>query len=175
MRRVHLPGTLPAHCRQCRAVSAGKLPGPPEELEGGDERARERDEGRGGGPAPRPDPTPLAPLPSDRAGNPIAVRTPGKGERARLVGLANRNAAEAHRMRKEKEADYERLSERLGSLCRLPKPPVRIEGFDISNIGGAEPSGSMVTFVAGKGVKKWYRKFAVRGTAGQDDFAVMGG
>ena len=120
-----------------------------------------------------PDPEPVATLLSERAGNPIAVRTPGKGERARLVGLANRNAAEAHRMRKEKEADYERLSERLASLCRLPKPPVRIEGFDISNIGGAEPSGSMVTFVGGKGVKKWYRKFAVRGTAGQDDFAMM--
>jgi len=120
-----------------------------------------------------PDPKPVATLLSERAGNPIAVRTPGKGERARLVGLANRNAAEAHRMRKEKEADYERLSERLASLCRLPKPPVRIEGFDISNIGGAEPSGSMVTFVGGKGVKKWYRKFAVRGTAGQDDFAMM--
>src|SRR3972149_210675 len=98
-----------------------------------------------------PDPKPVATLLSERAGNPIAVRTPGKGERARLVGLANRNAAEAHRMRKEKEADYERLSERLASLCRLPKPPVRIEGFDISNIGGAEPSGSMVTFVAGRG------------------------
>jgi excinuclease ABC subunit C len=120
-----------------------------------------------------PDPKPVATLLSERAGNPIAVRTPGKGERARLVGLANRNAAEAHRMRKEKEADYERLSDRLASLCRLPKPPVRIEGFDISNIGGAEPSGSMVTFVGGKGVKKWYRKFAVRGTAGQDDFAMM--
>ena len=120
-----------------------------------------------------PDPKPVATLLSERAGNPIAVRTPGKGERARLVGLANRNAAEAHRMRKEKEADYQRLSERLASLCRLPKPPVRIEGFDISNIGGAEPSGSMVTFVGGKGVKKWYRKFAVRGTAGQDDFAMM--
>src|SRR4030067_365749 len=66
------------------------------------------------------------------------------------------------------------IPDRLASLCRLPKPPVRIEGFDISNIGGAEPSGSMVTFVGGKGVKKWYRKFAVRGTAGQGDFAMMG-
>src|SRR4030067_1060617 len=76
-------------------------------------------------------------------------------------------------MRKEKEADYERLSERLSALCRLPKPPVRIEGFDISNIGEAHPSGSMVAFVGGKGVKKWYRKFAVRGVAGPDDFAMM--
>ena len=103
----------------------------------------------------------------------MVVRTPAKGERARLVTLANRNAAEAHRMRKEKEADYERLSARLASLCRLPASPMRIEGFDISNIAGSEPAGSMVTFVGGKAVKKWYRKFAVRGPAGQDDFAMM--
>jgi excinuclease ABC subunit C len=121
-----------------------------------------------------PDPMPVASLLSDRAGNPVAIRTPGKGERARLVELANRNAAEANRMRKEKEADYERLSARLASLCRLPHPPVRIEGFDISTIGGGDPVGSMVTFVGGKAVKKWYRKFAVRGITGQDDFAMMG-
>jgi excinuclease ABC subunit C len=120
-----------------------------------------------------PDPKAVASLLSERAGRPVVVRVPGKGERARLVELAERNAEEATRMRKEKEADYERLSARLASLCRLPGPPVRIEGFDISNIGGAEPTGSMVTFVGGKAVKKWYRKFAVRGIAGQDDFAMM--
>ncbi len=117
---------------------------------------------------------PAASLLSERASAPVSVRTPVKGERARLVELANRNAAEAHRMRKEKEADYERLSARLASLCRLPRPPVRIEGFDISNIAGSEPTGSMVTFVGGKAAKKWYRKFAIRGSAGQDDFAMMG-
>ncbi len=120
------------------------------------------------------DSKPVASLLSERAAGTVAIRTPVKGERARLVELANRNAAEANRMRKEKEADYEALSARLASLCRLPRPPVRIEGFDISNISGAEPAGSMVTFVGGKAVKKWYRKFAVRGTAGQDDFAMMG-
>ena len=120
-----------------------------------------------------PDPKTVASLLSERAGRPVFVRVPGKGERARLVELANRNAEEADRMRKEKEADYERLSARLASLCRLPGPPVRIEGFDISNIGGAEPTGSMVTFVGGKAVKKWYRRFAVRGITGQDDFAMM--
>jgi excinuclease ABC subunit C len=121
-----------------------------------------------------PDSKPVASLLSERSAGTVVIRTPVKGERARLVELANRNAAEANRMRKEKEADYERVSARLASLCRLPRPPVRIEGFDISNIAGAEPAGSMVTFVGGKAVKKWYRKFAVRGTAGQDDFAMMG-
>ncbi len=121
-----------------------------------------------------PDSKLAASLLSERAAATIAIRAPVKGERARLVELANRNAAEAYRMREEKEADYERLSARLASLCRLPRPPVRIEGYDISNIAGAEPSGSMVTFIGGKAVKKWYRKFAMRGAAGQDDFAMIG-
>ncbi len=120
-----------------------------------------------------PDMSPVASLLSERAGNRIALRAPGRGERARLVELARRNAEESHRMRKEKEAGYERLSGRLASLCRLPGPPVRIEGFDISNIAGTEPAGSMVAFVGGRAAKQWYRKFAVRGTAGRDDFAMM--
>lgn len=115
-----------------------------------------------------------ASLLSERAEATVAIRAPVRGERARLVELANRNATEADRMRREKEADYERLSARLASLCRLPRPPVRIEGFDISNIAGAEPAGSMVTFIGGKAAKKWYRKFAMRGPAGRDDFAMMG-
>ena len=120
-----------------------------------------------------PDRGPLASLLSDRAGNGVRIKVPVAGGRVRLVALAGTNAEEAHRMRKEKEAAYERLSARLASLCRLPKPPLRIEGFDISNLSGTEPVGSMVAFVGGKAVKKWYRKFTVRGVEGQDDFAMM--
>ena len=116
---------------------------------------------------------PLASLLSDRAGSRVRIKVPAAGGRVRLVALADTNAAEAHRMRKEKEAAYERLSARLASLCHLPKPPLRIEGFDISNLSGTEPVGSMVAFVGGRAVKKWYRKFTVRGVEGQDDFAMM--
>lgn len=119
------------------------------------------------------DTAPLASLLSDRAGMPVRIKFPRAGERARLAALAGRNALESHRMRKEKEAAYEEVSSRLASLCRLPKPPMRIEGFDISNLSGTESVGSMVTFVGGKPAKKWYRKFAVRGIEGQDDFAMM--
>jgi excinuclease ABC subunit C len=116
---------------------------------------------------------PLASLLSDRAGNGVRIKVPVAGGRVRLVALAGTNAAEAHRMRKEKEAAYERLSAHLAFLCHLSKPPLRIEGFDISNLSGMEPVGSMVAFVGGKAVKKWYRKFTVRGVEGQDDFAMM--
>jgi excinuclease ABC subunit C len=117
--------------------------------------------------------TPLASLLSDRAGFRVRIAVPAKGERARLVDLAGKNAAESHRMEREREASYERLAARLASLCGLASPPVRIEGFDISTIAGSEPVGSMATFVEGKPAKRWYRKFMVRGIPGQDDFAMM--
>jgi excinuclease ABC subunit C len=120
-----------------------------------------------------PDHGPLESLLSDRAGRPVRIKVPRSGERFRLVALANTNAAEADRMRREKEAAYEGVSSRLASLCHLPASPVRIEGFDISNLSGTEPVGSMVTFIGGKAAKKWYRKFAMRGVEGQDDFAMM--
>lgn len=117
--------------------------------------------------------TPLASLLSDRAGFPVRITVPAKGERVRLVDLAGTNAMEAHRMEREREASYERVAARLASLCGLAAGPVRIEGFDISTISGSEPVGSMVTFVGGKPAKRWYRKFKVRGIQGQDDFAMM--
>jgi excinuclease ABC subunit C len=76
-------------------------------------------------------------------------------------------------MHREREEMYGRLSERMSALFSLPRPPVRIEGFDISSISGEEPAGSMVVFLEGRPAKKWYRKFSVRGVPGQDDFAMM--
>jgi excinuclease ABC subunit C len=124
-------------------------------------------------PFPLPDRPALAAALGERAGRKVILRAPEKGERARLAELAARNAQEAARMRREREEAYGRLSERMAELFSLPGPPERIEGFDISNISGGEPSGSMVVFLEGKPAKKWYRKFSVRGVAGPDDFAMM--
>jgi excinuclease ABC subunit C len=110
---------------------------------------------------------------TDRSGRAVSVRVPQKGERLRLIELASRNASEAHRMRREKAASYERVSTGLAQLCGLARPPIRIEGFDISNLAGTGAVGSMVTFVEGRPVKKHYRKFAIRGIEGQNDFAMM--
>jgi excinuclease ABC subunit C len=124
-------------------------------------------------PFPIRDRAPIASVLSDRAGRTVVLRVPEKGERAHLVSLARRNAEEAARMRREKEAAYAGVSERMAALFRLPSPPARIEGFDISNTSGDEPVGSMVAFLFGKPAKRWYRKFSVRGESGRDDFAMM--
>src|SRR5512139_1067372 len=124
-------------------------------------------------PFPLADRAALAAALAERAGRGLILRTPVKGERARLAELTGKNASAAALMRREREESYARLSERMAALFPLPRPPVRIEGFDISSISGEEPAGSMVAFLEGRPAKKWYRKFSVRGVPGQDDFAMM--
>ena len=72
-----------------------------------------------------------------------------------------------------------RRERRLGALTALEKalglegPPMRIEGFDISNLGAENIVASMVVFEGGVAKKSDYRKFAIASTDGQDDVGAM--
>lgn len=61
----------------------------------------------------------------------------------------------------------------LQKALELPRPPVRIEAFDISHVQGAETVASLVVFEKGKPAKNHYRKFKIRTVQGVDDFASM--
>jgi excinuclease ABC subunit C len=63
--------------------------------------------------------------------------------------------------------------EELREALNLESLPLRIECYDISNIQGQQIVGSMVVFQDALPKKAHYRKFAVRGLEGQDDFAAM--
>ena len=114
---------------------------------------------------------------SELRGSHVEVRAPERGEKRRLQELAQQNAslalesatfvAETKRLRR-----VEALEE-LREVLNLESLPIRIECFDISNIQGQEIVGSMVVFEDGIAKKAHYRKFAVRGQGGQDDFAAM--
>ena len=69
----------------------------------------------------------------------------------------------------EPARDLAELAEALG----LPAPPVRIEGFDISNISGTFAVASMVRFKNGRPDRANYRRFKIKTVVGQDDFASM--
>jgi excinuclease ABC subunit C len=105
-------------------------------------------------------------------GRKVRIVEPRRGTRARLVELADKNAAASAVTRRgagrEAETLLAKVQERLG-LHRLPR---RIECFDIAHLQGSETVASMVTFVDGEPAKALYRKFKVR-TVGNDDFASM--
>jgi len=61
----------------------------------------------------------------------------------------------------------------LASVLDLPRPPLRIEGFDISNISGTFAVASLVSFKNGRPDRANYRRFKIKTVEGQDDFASM--
>ncbi|MBA3348247.1 MAG: excinuclease ABC subunit UvrC [Actinobacteria bacterium] len=123
------------------------------------------------------DVTALAEWLSERRGARVEVRAPARGEKKRLAQLAAQNAtlaleseaAQGEQKRLRRVAALEELREALN----LESLPLRIECYDISNIQGQEIVGSMVVFQDAMPKKAHYRKFAVRGLDGQDDFAAM--
>ena len=61
----------------------------------------------------------------------------------------------------------------LAKILGLPAPPLRIEGFDVSNISGTFAVASLVSFKNGRPDRANYRRFKIKTVEGQDDFASM--
>lgn len=61
----------------------------------------------------------------------------------------------------------------LATVLGLPAPPLRIEGFDISNISGTFAVASLVSFKNGRPDRANYRRFKIKTVEGQDDFACV--
>ncbi|HUC06627.1 MAG TPA: excinuclease ABC subunit UvrC, partial [Solirubrobacterales bacterium] len=120
---------------------------------------------------------------SERRGSAVEVRVAERGDKRRLRELAERNAKLAlDQDRLRREHRRQRRVESLASLREalpMQELPVRIEGFDISNLGGEHTVASMVVFEGGATKKADYRRFRVRGengngrVSGPDDFASM--
>ena len=119
----------------------------------------------------------LAAFLGERRGSRVALRVPERGEKRRLVALATQNAVEAlAKERAEWLADTEKRDEALEGLAAglgLPKPPERIECYDMSNIQGTSAVGSMVVFVNGRPEPREYRRFRIRSGETPDDFRMM--
>ncbi len=119
----------------------------------------------------------LEQLLTERRGSHVEVRRALRGEKRRLAELAAENAQQA--LASEQAAVATRRARRVEALeelreaLNLESLPLRIECYDISTIQGTETVGSMVVFQDAAPKKAHYRKFAVRGLDGQDDFAAM--
>jgi len=119
-------------------------------------------------------------LATGRSQSKVEVRIAERGDFRRLRELAERNAKLAlDQDRLRSEHSQQRRVESLSSLAQalsMDELPIRIEGFDISNLGGSHTVASMVVFEGGKPKKSDYRRFKVKGDFGHegpDDFASM--
>jgi excinuclease ABC subunit C len=127
----------------------------------------------------RPD---LAEALSSRRGAAVEIRPAERGDKRRILELAERNAKLA--IDQEKLRSERRRQQRVEALDGLQQAlgldtiPLRIECFDISTLMGTNTVASMVVFEGGAPKKSDYRRFKVWGeTAGTpgmpDDFAAM--
>ncbi len=112
-----------------------------------------------------------------RRGARVEVRAPERGEKRRLAELAARNADLALDQDRRRHARARsRRVEALADLQRhlgLPAPPLRVECFDISNLGATYAVASMVVFQQAAPARAHYRSFTMRHDGGPDDFARM--
>ncbi len=114
-----------------------------------------------------------------RSGKRVTITVPQRGDKLHLIEMAEENAKEALNMlRAQWEADAHKQEGALAELQEaigLPRPPVRVECFDISTTQGTAIVASRIVFVQGVAKKSEYRKFNIRTVThkGSDDFQSM--
>ncbi|MEW2548809.1 excinuclease ABC subunit UvrC [Streptomyces sp. NPDC047002] len=113
----------------------------------------------------------------DRRGSQVSLRIPQRGDKKDLMATVARNAQQALALHKTKRASdlttRSRALEEIAAALGLDSAPLRIECFDISHFQGDDVVASMVVFEDGLARKSEYRRFQIKGFAGQDDVRSM--
>ena len=111
------------------------------------------------------------------AGHKVVIKVPQRGEKVELLDTVERNAHYALIQFLSKRANDAAVSGKalieLEEVLELPRTPLRIECFDISNISGTTVVASMVVFEDGIAKKSEYRRFIVDTTEATDDTRAM--
>jgi excinuclease ABC subunit C len=125
-----------------------------------------------------PEPTgPLREWLAGLRGAQVDLRVPQRGDKKDLMATVQRNAQQALALHKTKRAadltTRSRALQEIADALGLDSVPLRIECFDISHLQGEDVVASMVVFEDGLARKSEYRRFAIKGFAGQDDVRSM--
>ncbi|MFF7542221.1 excinuclease ABC subunit UvrC [Streptomyces canus] len=125
-----------------------------------------------------PDPVePVQEWLAERRGSGVSLRIPQRGDKKALMETVQRNAQQALVLHKTKRASdlttRSRALEEIAEALDLESAPLRIECYDISHLQGDDVVASMVVFEDGLQRKSEYRRFQIKGFAGQDDVRSM--
>ena len=115
---------------------------------------------------------------SSRRGSSVTISVPQRGEKAKLLSLASKNAALTlsqfgSRLKSEEKRTKGAMQQLSGLLGFEEYPLSRVEAYDISNTFGSLSVGSMVVFEDGKPKNSDYRKFRIETVEGANDYASM--
>ncbi len=107
---------------------------------------------------------------TQNANKKVEIKTPVKGEKMRLVEMAENNAKITL---DNKEKDRYSVVNEIKEILNLEKTPRKIETFDISNISGEFMVAGMSVMVDGVIKKNLSRRFKIKTVIGQDDPKCM--
>ncbi|GAA2727444.1 excinuclease ABC subunit UvrC [Streptomyces nogalater] len=112
-----------------------------------------------------------------RRGANVSLRIPQRGDKKALMETVQRNAQQSLALHKTRRASdlttRSRALEEIAEALGLDSAPLRIECYDISHLQGDDVVASMVVFEDGLQRKSEYRRFQIKGFAGQDDVRSM--
>jgi excinuclease ABC subunit C len=112
-----------------------------------------------------------------KRGAKVDIQVPRRGNKKQLVDIVAENARQGLEQLKIKLlATPKELEAALAEIERelnLPRLPLRIEAYDISDIQGKAAGGSMVVFERGKPKPAHYRRFRIKTVSGADDYAML--
>lgn len=109
----------------------------------------------------------------EKSGHAVHINVPKRGEMLSLVKMAKQNAQEKLSISVGRSGREIATLEELGKLLGLPKPPLYIECYDISNLASTSMVGGMVVLDNGRPAKRYYKKFNIKTVAEQNDYASM--
>lgn len=110
-----------------------------------------------------------------RAERRVKVLRPKRGDKVKLIELAERNARDALALRLAESASQRKMLAELADIFDLDGPPQRIEAYDNSHISGSDALGAMIVSGPEGFVKNAYRKFNIKDAtlAPGDDYGMM--
>ncbi|MBM4433258.1 MAG: excinuclease ABC subunit UvrC, partial [Chloroflexi bacterium] len=112
-------------------------------------------------------------LQSKRGGK-VRIQVPRRGSKKQQVNIVSENAQQGLlKLKHLTPSVIEAALEEIQKELRLPRTPLRIEGYDISNIHGTAAVGSMVVFDRGKPKPAHYRRFKIKTVSGANDYAML--
>jgi excinuclease ABC subunit C len=110
---------------------------------------------------------------SQHAGYAVQLKPSVRGDRARFLEMAQRNASAALTSRLASRHTLLARFDDLQKVLELAEPPRRIECFDISHTRGEATVASCVVFGPEGPEKSHYRRFNITGITPGDDYAAM--
>lgn len=115
----------------------------------------------------------LEDLLSDLKGQKVRIMIPQRGEKAKLVRMAEQNAAKGLKEELDAARAEKALMDRIQRRLALVRRPERIECFDLSHIAGTTGTGSMIVFEKGRPAPSAYRRYSIKHAFGGDDYAML--